>query len=778
MGSGRPKNRSYRGLSPAWLGASALLLAVALATPASAGPGPWRGCKPRALPGGTPAELGVDPTLAADLSALLRDAVATKRTASAALVVLRRGKVLFRGGAGGAAPQSIFDLASVTKAAATAPAVMWLKEQGKLRLQDPASKHTSLLAAADKKTITVEQLLLHTSGLPSVVWSGNKPHHGRKLVLSRVRKARLKAAPGERFGYSDTGYIVLGELVRAASGQRLDALTHARIYRPLGMCNTGFTPPASRLSRVMAAWPEPGKKGKPYDPLATRLGGVAGHAGLFSSADDLARFGQMMLNGGALQGVRVLSAASVADMARPRTITGRDRPRGLGWDFAHKPLGRLSSKAHGHGGFTGTSLWIDPARQLVVVLLTNRTRLRPARSVSGLRRRIHDAVLGALSEPPTRPVLTGLDHLVAKRFAPLRGRRVALITNRAAVDRKGRWIVDHFLSAPKVHLEALLVPEHGLSAKQDRRIRDTLLKRGKRRIPVRSLFGHRRRPDSESLAGVDTLVFDVPAVGVRYYTYITTMGRAMEVAARRKLRFVVLDRPDPLGGDRVQGPLSSVARRSFTNYHPLPVRYGMTMGELARHFVRVRKIKVKLQVIRLSGWRRGQLFPRQGLPWRNPSPNIRSWRQALLYGGVGMVEGTNVAVGRGTDSPFQIVGAPWIRGRDLARRLNRHKVPGVYWVATRFTPSSSRHRNKLCQGARVVLLDPGRLDPALLGVSIAAALRRLYPRDWKHGNLYKLLSHPATTRAVLAGKKVLTMPLLWKDDLARFATARRRSLLY
>ncbi len=754
-----------------------LLLAVC-ATTASASPGPWRACKPRALPGGTPAELGVDPTLAADLSALLRDAVATRLTASAALVVLRRGKVLFRGGAGGAGPESIFDLASVTKAAATAPAVMWLAEQGKLRLTDPASKHTGLLSAADKKTITVEQLLLHTSGLPSVVWSGNKPHHGRKLVLSRVQKARLKAAPGERFGYSDTGYIVLGELAVAVSGRRLDTLAHERLYRPLGMCNTGFNPPARKLSRVMAAWPEPGKKGKPYDPLATRLHGVAGHAGLFSSADDLARFGQMMLNGGALQGARVLSAATVAAMARPRKVVGRDRPRGLGWDFAHPPLGRLSSKAHGHGGYTGTSLWIDPARKLVLVLLTNRTRLRPARSVRGLRRRVHDAVLGALSEPPARPLHTGLDRLVAQKFAPLKGRRVALITNRAAVDRRGRWIVDLFLGAPGVQLEALLVPEHGLSAKQDRRIRDTLLKRGKRRIPVHSLFGHRRRPDGETLSGVDTLVFDVPAVGVRYYTYITTMGRAMEVAARRKLRFVVLDRPDPLGGARVQGPLSTAARRSFTNYHPLPVRYGMTMGELARHFARERKIKVTLKVIRLTGWRRGKLFPDQGLPWRNPSPNIRSWRQALLYGGVGMVEGTNVAVGRGTDSPFQIVGAPWIRGRDLARRLNRHKVPGVHWVATRFTPSSSRHRKKLCQGARAVLLDPGRLDPALLGVSIAAALRRLYPRDWKHGNLYKLIAHAPTTRAVLGGKKVKDLPALWQADLARFAAARRRSLLY
>ncbi len=756
-----------------------ILLCFFLAAPtASADGGPWGACKRRALPGGTPTELGADPTLSADLDALLRDAVATGQTASAALVVLRRGKVLYRGGAGGAGPGSIFDLASVTKVAATAPAVMWLAEQGKLRLQDPASKHVKLTTSADKKAITVQQLLLHTSGLPSVVWAGKKPDSGRKLVMSRIRKARMKFSPGARFGYSDTGYIVLGEMVDAVAGKRLDALAHARIYRPLGMCSTGFNPPASKHSRVITPWPTGDKKGQVYDPLAARLDGVAGHAGLFSSADDMARFGQMMLNGGVLQGARVLTAATVAKMARPRTIPGRKRARGLGWDFARESLGRFSKKAHGHGGFTGTSLWIEPRHKLVVVLLTNRTRLTPTPSVSRLRRRIHDAVLGALGAAPRRPLLTGLDRLAASGFAALKGRRVGLITNRSAVDRRGRWIVDVMLAAPSVKLEALFVPEHGLSAKQDRRIKDSLLKRGKRRIPVHSLFGPRRRPDSAALAGVDTLVFDVPTVGCRYYTYLSTMGWAMEVAARRGLRFVVLDRPDPLGGRVVQGPLSSRARQTSTNYHPLPVRYGMTVGELARHFARLRRIKVKLKVIRVTGWRRGQMFPHQGLPWRNPSPNIRSWRQALLYGGVGMVEGTNVAVGRGTDSPFQIVGAPWIRGIDLARELNRHKVPGVYWVATRFTPASSRHRRKLCQGARVVLLDPGALDPALLGVSIASSLRRLYPRDWQTKNLYKLISHAPTTRAVLAGGEAKDLPALWKADLQRFLKLRRKSLLY
>ena len=752
------------------------MLLLFQAPPAAADAGPWTRCKPRALAGATARELGLDPTVKRDLEALLRDAVTTGQTHSAALVVLRRGRVLYRGGAGGAGPRSIFDLASLTKVVATAPVILSLVQRGRLSLGQRASRHLGQLAGADKRGITVRQLLLHTSGLPSVVWAG-KLTDGRKQILPRIRKARMKALAGQRYGYSDTGYIVLGELARARGGKRLDALAHDHLYRPLGMCSTGFNPPAAKRQRLISPWPEGGKLGQVYDPLAARLDGVAGHAGLFSTADDLARFGQMMQNGGQLQGQRVLSAATVARMVKPRALPGRSRKRGMGWDLA-PASGRLSARSYGHGGFTGTSLWIDPRHQLVLVLLTNRTRLTPAPSVYRLRRRIHALVLGALARPPKTPVRTGLDRLVDDNFAALAGRRVGLITNRAAVDHKGRWIVDLLAGAPRVKLQALFVPEHGLSARQDRRIADSLLKHGGRRIPVRSLFGARRRPHAAALAGLDTLVFDVPTVGVRYYTYLSTMGWAMEAAAKHGLRFVVLDRPDPLGGKQVQGPLSGTTRRNSTNYHPLPLRYGMTVGELARYFNGERKLGARLRVLRVTGWRRGQSFAAQGLPWRDPSPNIRSWRQALLYGGTGMVEGTNVAVGRGTDSPFQLVGAPWIRGPDLARELNRRRVPGVYWTAARFTPASSRHRGKLCQGVRAVLLHPRLLNPARLGLALAASLRKLYPKDWKTANLYKLIGHPATTRALLSGRRTETIPAIWRPGLRRFLSMRKKYLMY
>jgi uncharacterized protein YbbC (DUF1343 family) len=769
-----------------------LLLILLLPARAQAQVAWWPDCKPRALPGGTAGELSADLTLKGDLDALLQWAVDSGRVPAAALVVLRNGRVLYRGGAGGAGPRSIFDVASLTKVAATAPAVLAELERGKhpAGLGSRPAAVLPWLRAPGKRAITLEQLLMHTSGLPSVVWAG-KPEHGRARILPRIRRAKLQFSPGTGYQYSDTGYIVLGEWLAAAAGQGLDIFVQRRLYHPLGICDSGFNPPARVLPRVLSAWPDGGKKGQVYDPLAARLGGVAGHAGLFSTADDLARLGQMLLEGGALQGTRVLSKGSVDRMLRPRALPGQGgRRRALGWDVSSPHAasrGRLSARAVGHTGFTGTSLWLDPGQRLVLALLTNRTRREPARAVGPLRRQVHDLVAGALQKPsgvdlqhPSGArVQTGLDRLVATDFKALRGRRVGLITNRAAVDRRGRWVGDLLLSAPSgVDLRALFVPEHGLGADREVHIRDGELRRGKRRIPIHSLFGPRRRPSPGALEGLDTLVFDVPTVGVRYYTYLSTMGWAMEQAARHGLRFVVLDRPNPLGGLALQGPVSSPDRRTSTNYHPIPVRHGMTVGELARLYNAQRRIGVKLEVIRVQGWRREQMFDRQGLPWRNPSPNIRSWRQALLYAGVGLLETTNLAVGRGTDSPFQLLGAPWIDGRRLAVELNRLKLTGVTFAPARFTPTTGKHRDRACQGVRLLLTDPRRLDAPAMGAALALTLRRLYPRDWKTDNLYRLINNPATTRRLLAGSELSRVVAGWQAGLRRFRHLRQRYLLY
>jgi len=761
------------------------LTAALLLTASPALAAKWPGCKTRPLPGGSGAELGIDPSLAGDLDALLRSAVATGQTEAAAALVARRGRVFYRGAAGGATTGTIWDLASVTKVVATTTSIMQLLEQRKkgLTLETRASRHLPWTDTPDKREITVGQLLLHTSGLHSVVQRGALTD-GRDVILSRIKRSRLRAEPGVRFRYSDIGYILLGELVAALSGESLDRHTRRNVFEPLGMCDTGYDPTLLRDPRLVSHWPEGGKQGQVYDPLAARMGAVAGHAGLYSTVDDLARFGQMALGGGRLQGRRVLKPATVRQMLASHLLPGGKHRRALGWLLNLRPAGstrKLSRRAFGHGGYTGSSLWIDPEHDLVLVLLTNRTRITPLPSPVPLRARFHDLVLSALLRPPRRPVRAGLDRLVQLRFVPLAGRNVGLITNRTAVDQRGRWIVDLMADAPresKVKLMALFVPEHGLAGKVDRHVRDSALRRAGRRIPVYSLFGSRRRPDDATLKGIDTLVFDMAAVGVRYYTYLSTMAWAMEEAARRKLDFIVLDRPNPLGGAAVQGPLAIDRTPSSTNYHPLPVRYGMTLGELARMFNSERRIGARLTVLQLQGWRRRQRFDGQGVPWVNPSPNIRSWRQALLYAGVGLLEGTNVAVGRGTASPFMILGAPWIDGPALARAVNAAKLAGVHAVSLQFKPGAAPYRGRLCHGVRLLLTDPDALDAPSLGIALAVALRRLHPDRWQTRHLHRLVRHPPTVKAILGGHGLDQIQPLWRTGLGRFARARRRYLLY
>ncbi len=323
--------------------------------------------------------------LRGELDYQLREAVKLGVTPSAVLLVARRGEVLVRLSAGAAKPQSIYDLASVTKVVATTTAVTQLLGRGDLNLDTPVSKHLPWFRAADKRGITVRQLLQHISGLPSVVRKGPKKIQ-TAAILRRIGRSRLRSLPGARVRYSDVGFIVLGKLVEAVSGLSLDRLTALRIYRPLGMCDTGYAPPKSRLKRVISPWPEGGSEGMSYDPLGSRLGGIAGHAGLYSTVDDLALFGQMMLQGGKLRGRQVLTKATVKRVTTPHPLPAGKR-RGLGWIVSSK------GGPYSHGGFTGTWLWVDPRRKLVIVLLTNRTWHQPSRSVSPLRRKVRATVL-------------------------------------------------------------------------------------------------------------------------------------------------------------------------------------------------------------------------------------------------------------------------------------------------------------------------------------------------------------------------------------------------
>ncbi|MDE2126524.1 MAG: DUF1343 domain-containing protein [Armatimonadetes bacterium] len=374
------------------------------------------------------------------------------------------------------------------------------------------------------------------------------------------------------------------------------------------------------------------------------------------------------------------------------------------------------------------------------------------------------------------PVSTGIDALAVTGFKLLRGKQCGLVTNHTGLSSEGRRSADLLHHAPNVQLHALFSPEHGLEGVLDTGVADT--RDSATGLPVYSLYGKTDKPSPEQLRGLDTLVYDIQDIGARYYTYISTLGLCMEAAAEHGLMFVVLDRPNPIGGLVVEGPEADSDRLSFTAFHPMPVRHGMTVGELAGMFHTERPIGVNLHVERAAGWRRSMFWDETNLLWINPSPNIRCFNQALLYPGIGLLEPTNVSVGRGTDTPFEIVGAPFIDGRVLAARLRAERLPGVVFVPTEFRPNSSIHAGALCRGISLQITSREALVPVLTGVAIAAALRDLYPSTWRISEFNRLLVNRAAFERFRAGADPEELVHSWYEDDHAFAQRRKPFLLY
>jgi uncharacterized protein YbbC (DUF1343 family) len=377
---------------------------------------------------------------------------------------------------------------------------------------------------------------------------------------------------------------------------------------------------------------------------------------------------------------------------------------------------------------------------------------------------------------PAPGVSTGIDVLVREGFARLKGRRLGLVTNHTGQDRSARATIDLLHKAEGVTLVALFSPEHGIRGLLDEKVGDsTDEKTGK---PIYSLYGKRRRPTAETLEGIDTLVYDIQDIGCRFYTYSTTLGYALEAAAEHKLKVIVLDRPNPIGGVAVEGPVLDTGKEAFVAYHSLPIRHGLTVGELARLFNSERKIGADLEVVAMEGWRRALFFERTGLTWVNPSPNMRCLAAALLYPGIGILETTNLSVGRGTERPFEWIGAPWLDGARLAAALAQEKLPGVRFVPVHVTPSSSVHQGKRCGGVHIFVDDWARFRPVHTGLAIAATLRRLYPDDWKTERLNVLLGHEATWQGLKSGAPWRQLEATWQADHDRFMARRQACLLY
>ncbi|MBI1846274.1 MAG: DUF1343 domain-containing protein [Candidatus Rokubacteria bacterium] len=700
---------------------------------------------------------------------------------------------------------TIFDIASLTKPLGTALAVMSLVEKGALKLDAPLGRYLKEFGGRPFHEVTIRRLLTHSAGLPAIPADGGLAQ-GFPRAASALASRPLDYAPGTAFQYSDTGFILLGEVVRRVSAQALDHYLAEKIYRPLGLRDTGFHPPPAKRPRIAPTEFHNGVllQGEVHDPRARLLGGVAGHAGLFSTAADLARICRMLIHGGVLDGKRVLRAATVHEMwARAPDGNGS---RTLGWDlssgFATTMAPLFPAESVGHLGFTGTSVWIDPPSGTYLIILTNRVHPSggSAPRIRELRQRVAAAVGGTLfagvppgsvavaspasdgAEPLVPPapragrVKSGLDVLAARGFAALRGQSVGVVTNQTGIDGLGRRVIDLLAGAPGVRLQAIFSPEHGIGGDANTDVpnsRDAATGR-----PIWSLYGPTRRPTPEMLQDVSALVFDVQDVGARYYTYLTTLAYVLEEAARRDLPVFVLDRPNPITGRVVEGPLMDADLRSFTAPHTLPVRTGLTIGEFGRMYAAERKLRVPLSVIRLEGWDRAMWYDETGLPWINPSPNIRSVTQALLYAGIGLLEASNLSVGRGTDTPFEIVGAPWIEPVGLAQALNRLALPGARFDPIWFTPSADVYARMTCAGVRIVVTDREAIRPVRVALALASALRAHHRDQFRPESIQNLLVNRSTMWAFLRGEPYERLAIWAEAERSSFLNRRASYLMY
>jgi uncharacterized protein YbbC (DUF1343 family)/CubicO group peptidase (beta-lactamase class C family) len=768
----------------------------------------------------------LDPARLSLIEPVVQEAIRAGQLPGAVVIAGRGSRVLYRRAFGNRAVSpsaepmtldTIFDVASLTKVVATTTAVMKLVEDGRIRLADRVSAYIHGFERYGKDKITIRHLLTHVSGLrPDLDLS--VPFDGGAAEAIRLAVEEVPvAAPGERMIYSDIGFFLLGHIAEKVAKQPLNTFLTSKVFGPLGMKDTTFLPDAAMRSRIAPteaceplAWPcnKPGVpmlRGVVHDPTARRMDGVAGHAGLFSTGHDLSIFARMVLGGGQWNGARVLSPLTVARMARPATPEGMTAVRGLGWDidssFSSNRGELLPIGSFGHTGFTGTSIWIDPLTRTFVIFLSNRVHPDGKGDVTPLRARVATIVASAVPfarvpasvmlsstdfgpsgpapvrRPLLQPVQTGIDVLRAEDFARLKGRRIGLVTNHTGRAGDGTPTIDLLHGRKDLALVSLFSPEHGIRGILDEDVPSS--KDEKTGLTIHSLYGPTRRPNDQMLEGIDTIVLDLQDIGVRFYTYGTTMAYVMEEAAKRKLRVVVLDRPNPIGGWQIEGPALDEAAKGFTGYiQSMPTRHGMTLGELARLFNAEAKIGCDLDVVAMHGWSRDRWFDELGLEWINPSPNMRNLLQATLYPGIGSIEYGNISVGRGTDTPFEQIGAPWIDGRRLAAQLNARNLPGVRVYPVFFTPLSSKFAGERCQGVFFVVTDREALKPVRLGLEVAAALAAGHPGTFDPGRTAILVGSTDALQRVRAGEDPGSVAASWAVAESRWRTLRAKYLLY
>ena len=765
------------------------------------------------------------------LDAVIQDAIEQKQCPGAVVLVGHHGRVVYKNAYGMRSLEptrermtldTIFDMASLTKVVATTPSVLRLLELGQIRLNDTVATYLPEFAQNGKQDVTIRQLLTHYSGLPGdlnlkVQWSG------KETAMQMAFAEQLITPPGAVFRYSDINFETLGFLVEKISGMPLDKYADAFVFQALGMKETRFLPPPAWRRRIAPTEYDENQqmlRGVVHDPSARRMGGVAGHAGLFSTAADLSKYAQALIDAinGRPQRKAFLTSLTLIKATHPEQPPDATNLRGLGWDidsvFSSNRGELLPLGSFGHTGFTGTSVWIDPFTNTYVILLTNSVHPNGGGSVVALRSKVANAVAEALDlgkeihdKNPllaitgyneasagsrrmayrNATVLSGIDVLQANHFEALKPaaegtapRKIGVLTNQTGIDSTGRRTVDILNSVSGLKVAALFSPEHGAAGLLDTtQVGNTT--DAATGIPVYSVYGDtdaKKRPDVERLKELDAVVIDIQDIGVRFWTYEATMGYFLEAAAQAGIEVVVLDRPNPISGAVVSGPIADADKLFFTSYYTIPLRHGMTFGELARLFNGEKNLGAKLTVVNMQGWQRGDWFDSTGQVWVNPSPNMRSLNEATLYPGVAMVEGSNVSVGRGTDTPFEVLGAPWIKSQELSSYLNNRHISGVRFVPTSFTPQSAVYANQECGGVNMFVTNRLALDSPELGLEIAAALHKLYPNDFKMDRIARLVANQQTMNDLNAGVDPRFISSKWNEALEAFLPVREKYLIY
>lgn len=799
--------------------------------------------EPYSLPVKSPAELNFDPRLTEWVDAIGNQIMENDETSGVVIAVGRQHGVAYLKAFGDRQVEperlpmeinSVFDMASVTKCVATATSMAVLYDQKKYALDDPLAAYMPDFAQNGKENVTIRLCLEHMSGIKPV-WFLNYHANSVDEIWDRVAAEPLLTPTGTAYRYICQNFLILGKLVEELSGEKLGDFAESHIYQPLGMLDSGFRP-KDKMDEATGADAEKAAdwynrcatteldkergwiKGVVHDPQSWVIGGHGGNAGLFTTAPDLAVFASMMLGQGTLvkedgKKVQILTPDTWRLWTYPWQVAGG--VHGLGWEKRRSAgtaarAWNYSPSAFGHTGFTGTAFWVDPDNDLFVIVLGN--RLHPKKRDNTMNRRAatigtiavdairdhvnakkirSDAMDKVVSIPkaayPRKITLNGIDALEYVDFAPLRGKRIGLITNQTGIDRNGKP-TGLLMKEAGLDLVALFSPEHGIAGKleqseiDDSRDPDT-------GVPVFSLYGEIRRPTPEMLKGIDTLVFDIQDVGARFYTYISTMGMGMQAAADNGLEFVVLDRVNPISGEQTAGPIADPGEESFVNFDLLPVRHGMTVGEIALMLNEKQKMHLNLAVVPVLNWDRKDYFDKTGLPWVNPSPNMRSLEAATLYPGVCLAEGTGYSVGRGTDTPFELMGAEWLDGEALAAKMNsltaedgvttaEKPLAGVRFEPIRFTPTARPFQDTEISGIRFIITDRNKLEPVRMGLALMRELIAAYPDKISDRGANHLLMNKEILGMMKEGKSLDEAQQAWQADFDRFMEFRKLFLIY